>query len=559
VPGIAAALALLALLAPQARAANQQVFAADNQFVPPAVAAGRGDTLTFVNTDIASHNVTSVPPGLFGTSGNVAPGTSGTVQGVSSLKPGSYRFVCTLHPGMSGILQVGTGLPGLPPLPPLSPNSLPNPVDYLPKVAPAPLTGSEWPFYGRDLANSRDGGSDGPSWNEVLTMGPVWTFESTDGDFTGTPVVAGGTLVAAAFGGSVFGLDASTGARRWVHDFDQPINGSAGIADGRVFVPLAKPSAPAIAALRLSDGAPLWQTTIDSQRDADVYGSPVVWDGRVYIGVSGLFGETSDPNVHVRGAVVALDAQTGRVLWKTYTVPPGNDGGAVWDTPAIDTATGRLYAGTGNAYHKPAASTTDSMLMLDARTGALLAHRQATPGDVWNETSNIAAGPDADFGASPQLIAGAGGRLLVGDGEKSGHYWAFDRSTLRTVWNTTVGPGSFAGGILGSTAYDGVRIYGPNTPAGEIWSLTTRGTPAWVSSDVGPIQWGPVSVANGIVYSADMAGVVTARDAATGLVLARLPIGRPAWGGVAIAGGYVFAATGTQGATGWIVAFRPRG
>jgi plastocyanin len=83
-----AALAALGalLLAPTptpARAAEQQLFALANQFVPPAVAAGAGDTLRFVNTDIASHNVTSSPPGLFGTVGNVAPGASAVVVGAS--------------------------------------------------------------------------------------------------------------------------------------------------------------------------------------------------------------------------------------------------------------------------------------------------------------------------------------------------------------------------------------------------------------------------------------------------------------------------------------------
>jgi polyvinyl alcohol dehydrogenase (cytochrome) len=276
--------------------------------------------------------------------------------------------------------------------------------------------------------------------------------------------------------------------------------------------------------------------------------------------VSALFGETSDPKVSVRGAVLGLDERNGHRRWKTYTVPPHMDGGSVWSTPAIDTRTGRLYVGTGNAYHKPAAATTDSILALNARTGRILAHYQATAGDVWNETSNVAAGPDADFGASPQLIRGAGGRALLGAGQKSGTYWALDRRSLKPAWNTTIGPAaSFAGGIVGSTAYDGTRIYGPNTPAGEIWSVGTGGHLAWVSSDGGPLQFGAVSAANGVVYSSDMSGVLTAREASTGAVLARVPLGAPSWGGVAIAGGYVFAVTGVQGASGYVVGYRPRG
>src|SRR5205807_402386 len=97
-----------------------------------------------------------------------------------------------------------------------------------------------------------------------------------------------------------------------------------------------------------------------------------------------------------------------------------------------------------------------------------------------------------------QLIRGPDGHALVGEGQKSGTYWAFDRRTLRPAWNTTIGPSaSFAGGIVGSTAYDGNRIYGPNTPAGEMWALGRGGQLAWVSSDGGPLHFSPVSVANG--------------------------------------------------------------
>jgi polyvinyl alcohol dehydrogenase (cytochrome) len=548
-------------LAPACNAATQEVFAAGNQFVPPAVDAGGGDSLTFVNTDVASHNITSVPAGKFGTKGNVAPGSSGGVWGVSKLKPGQYQFVCTLHPGMNGILYVGAAgapSPGGVPVP-SGGSGGPNPASLLPPVPPAPLSRGDWPFYGRDLSNSRDGGASGPSWNEVATMGPVWSFHSSVGDFTGTPVISHGLLVVVSFDGTVFGLDARTGKLRWSHDFKQQVTASAAIADGRVYVPLAKTSAPSIAALRARDGRMLWVRRLDSQRDSDVYGSPVVWHGHVYIGVSALNGELSDPNVRVRGAVVALSDRTGRPLWKTYTVPSHDDGGTVWSTPAIDTRSGRLYVGTGNAYHAPAAATTDAILALSARSGRLLAHYQPTAGDVWNAGSNTASGPDYDFGASPQLIRARDGRPLVGEGQKAGIYWAFDRRTLKPVWHTLVGPGlPVLGGIVGSTAYDGTGIYGPDT-ANELWGISSRGTLTWASSDGGPIQYSPVSVANGVVYSTDMSGVLTAREASTGVGIARVPIGGPSWGGVAVAGGYVFADTGIEGSSGWVVAYRPRG
>jgi outer membrane protein assembly factor BamB len=115
------------------------------------------------------------------------------------------------------------------------------------------------------------------------------------------------------------------------------------------------------------------------------------------------------------------------------------------------------------------------------------------------------------------------------------------------------------GGIVGSTAFDGNRVYGPDTPAGEVWALGLDGGPRWVSSGGGPLGFSAVTVANGVVYSTDMSTTITAREAATGAVLAQLPLGAPSWGGVSVAGGSVFAVTGTQGASGYVVAYRPRG
>ena len=598
---IAALVGLLLCLAPAADAAEQQSYAAGLTYATPVVAASSGDTLRFTNLDpLAQHDLDSDTPGLFD-SGLIAAGASELVPGVEKLPPGQYAFHCSLHSWMHGVLSVAgaegaPAPPSGPPAPPSGGGAPPNPVDLVPKVPPKPLEGGEWPFYGRDLTNSRDGGASGPSYNEVPTLAPVWSFSSADGDFTGTPVISGGKLVAASGGGSVFALDAASGKQLWTKDLGGPINGTAAIAGGSVYVPLATPGAPSLAALDLATGALRWKARLDDQKNADVFGSPVVWDpgaakakakkrpracrkrryrrrhrkrcrpapapstATVYMGTSAEYGEVNDPNVNTRGSVVAVDAKSGAIRWKTYVVPPGHDGGAVWNTPAIDTSTGRLYVGTGNAYHAPAADTTDAVLALDARTGTIVGHRQATAGDVWNGTEGRANGPDYDFGASLNLVQAGDGRKLVGAGQKSGVYWTFDRSTLEPVWSATTGAGvPSVGGIVGSTASDGHRIYGPDTPGGEVWALDLAGNGAWVSTDGGPLHFSPVSVANGVVYSTDMSGHLTARDATTGVVLAKLPLGAPSWGGVAIAGGYVFAVTGTQNTSGYVVAYRPRG
>lgn len=425
-------------------------------------------------------------------------------------------------------------------------------------ISPA-IAAANWPLYGHDLSNSRNGGSGGPTPARARTLQPAWSFKSTQGDFTGTPVVSAGIVVAGSNGGVVDAFSAITGTLLWSRTVGSQVNGSAAISGGIVYVPVninevTGAGTPSVVALSLVTGTPLWQATLDSQPGADVYGSPVVANGRVYIGSSAGYAENNLPNAHDRGSVVALNALTGAVVWKTYTVPPGDDGGAVWSTPALDTSTGRLYVGTGNAYHAPAASTTDAVLALDAKTGAIVASFQATPGDV----SFNGSGLDADIGASPNLFVSSSGHKLVGVGDKAGDYWALDRATLKLVWKTSVGPGGGLGGILGSTAWDGSALYGPESQNNETWSLSAAGATRWIVLDGSDnYHLAPVSVAGGVAYSADNQGDLTARSTVDGSLLARVPLAGPSWGGVSISGGTVFVSVGTQGQTGYIEAFRP--
>ena len=556
------------MVAPSAQAAEGQAYAAAMTYATPVVALAQGDTLRFTNLDtVAQHDLVS-DDGKF-RSELVGAGQSSMVQGVETLPPGAYPFHCSLHSWMRGVVNVGPagggGGGGGGPSPTeagsASPAGVnPDPIDLVPQAEVQQLGPGDWPLYGKDLSNSRDGGDAGPAPAEVRSLGPAWSYYSPFGDFTGTPVVKDNTLVAGTNAGWVHALNATTGKVKWTRNLGEPVNGTAAITGDLVIVPVAETHEPRVVALDLETGRVVWDQTIDTQKNADVYGSPTVWNGTVYQGVSALFGELGDPEVNVRGSVVALDRDTGRMKWKTYMVPEGHDGGSVWTTPAVDRETGRVYVGTGNAYHEPAANTTDSIVALDARNGVILDHFQATANDVWNGTENIVgAGPDYDFGASPQLFEGPGGRRLVGEGQKSGTYWGLDRETMDPLWSAmTAPPGLFVGGIVGSTATDGTRIYGPDTIGGEQWAINTGGGYSWVSSDGGPLHFNATSVANGVVYNTDMAGHLNARDAATGLLLAKIPLGSPSWAGVAIAGGSVFTATGTQGSSGYLVAYRPR-
>jgi polyvinyl alcohol dehydrogenase (cytochrome) len=411
-------------------------------------------------------------------------------------------------------------------------------------AVPAAAQASDWPVYGHDLANSRDARQAGPAAAEVGSISRAWTFRASTGDFTGTPVVADGVLVAGNNGGFVYALNAATGKVLWSRDVGQPINGSAAIdprAPGgpTAYVPVAELDGPRLLALSLSSGAIRWDTELTAQQGADVFGSPTFWRGTVYMGTSG----PNNDNSTARGSVVAVDQATGRIRWQTFTVPPGRDGAAVWSTPAIDPATGRLYVGTGNNYHQPTTDTEDSIMALDAASGVILGHFQATSGDAFS--TNDPLGPDFDFGASPNLVTGPGGEQLVGEGQKSGTYWALNRATMQPAWSTTVGPGGLLGGILGSTASDGNAIYGADTLSGQVFALAPDGSRSWQQLEVGVVHLSAATIANQVLYTVDPTGLLTARNPMTGAALARRFLGAPSFGGVSAAGGAIYVAVGT--------------
>jgi polyvinyl alcohol dehydrogenase (cytochrome) len=447
-----------------------------------------------------------------------------------------------------------------------------DPLEFTPQGPGARLTGGAWRSYGRDLSNSRNAGRKGPTPREASRLVGAWSFRGTAGGYTGTPVVARGTVVVGSTDGTIHALDAESGALKWSRvvvsrPTAEQLFATPAVDRGRVYIPLSRFGRPAIVALRLSDGELLWDTTLDDQPGSDLYGSPVVWrlaesEGTgqriLYIGVSGGFGEHFDIEPRIRGSLVALDASDGTTLWKRYTVPQGYDGAPIWTTPAIDPRRGVLYAGTGNAYNPPAWETTDAILSFRARTGRITDGFQATRDDVYHhhrETSSR----DLDFGASPNLFRSPSGRLLVGALQKSRIYWALDARTLKRVWSRQTGTtkGRYFQDTLASTAYDGRHIYGQNDD-GQVWALTRAGRRAWVTRASGESNYSPLAVANGVVYTIRAAGFLDVRRASTGERLARHRLGAPAWGGVAVAGGWIFAVTGTTGTdAGYVVAYRP--
>src|SRR3954447_24906603 len=254
--GVVTAVLTSALFAASANAAEQHAFSAAMNYATPVVNVGQGDTLTLTNLDqLARHDIVG-ENGQF-KSDLLAGGESGPVRGVERLLQGTFAFHCSLHSWMRGGINLGpagtaVGTPSAGSLEsnPASSES-PDPAALNQRAVASKIGPGEWPVYGHDLANSRDGGKFGPSPADVLNLGVAWSFFSSHGDFTGTPVVGQGLVAVGSNEGRVFAINASTGEQEWHKDMGAPVNGTLAVDSGRVVVPIARPHAPALAAFEM--------------------------------------------------------------------------------------------------------------------------------------------------------------------------------------------------------------------------------------------------------------------------------------------------------------------
>ena len=478
--------------------------------------------------------------------------------------------------------------------------------------APVGVTGGEWRTYGHDLSNTRHQDRERHiAHADVPFLRPAWTFSSVaaggSGDFTGTPIVADGCVYVGSNGGWIFAMNADTGENVWAQQVPAggAVNSTVAVAAGKVIATVSRPGSPYAVAFDQTTGAPAWTTApLDSQPGSDSFSSPVVYDGMIVTGVSGSsaeVGQSEADRYAFQGSVVLLDVTTGAVVRKIWTIhapdaPPDDYAGAsVWSTPAIDVDAKVAYVGTGNPFNPKAEHAhANAVIKIDLdRTSpsfaTILGSYHGTldeyvPGFSDLPCEDIPGNPppyypqgigscgdiDLDFGAAPNLFTDASGRKLVGAGQKSGVYHAFDAATMAPAWSIALGPPSLAGGIVGSTAYDGNAIYGPVTPGGYQWSITSAGDPRWVTPTADGAHYANASaVANGIVYATDLKGALDAFDGRNGVPLLHYPMvagsgigANPplSWGGVSVARNTIYATVGVSGLpNGFIVAFRPAG
>ena len=416
----------------------------------------------------------------------------------------------------------------------------------------------------------------------VKNLSPKWVF-TTGGDVSATPTVDDDAVYFPDWGGNLFAVKKDSGRLIWSHKISE-YDGVAGAISrvspavdhdqliiGDILNSKEVHNGANVIAVDRKTGALRWITQVESHPAAVITGSPVVFDGVVYIGVSSseeaLATNPAYPCCSFRGSVVALDAKSGAMLWKTFDMPDNGgrtdqySGGAVWQPPAIDPKRGTLFIGTGNNYTAPAdvvacqnanptANCTapddffDTALALDLRTGQIKWAKKLQGFDTWTVACITSSGPNPNcpVPSSPDFdLGGAGPNLLgniVGFGQKSGIYWALDADSGHIVWSTPVGPGSSLGGIEWGTATDGKRIYVAIANKDHLpYSLVPSGQQitwgAWSALDVatGKILWqiadptpgtidtGSVSVANGVMYAGSYSGQMYAFDTKTGKIL----------------------------------------
>jgi PQQ-dependent dehydrogenase (methanol/ethanol family) len=316
----------------------------------------------------------------------------------------------------------------------------------------------DWLTHGRTYAEQRYSPLEQIRDTNVAQLGLRWSLDlGTHRGVEATPIAVDGVLFTTGPWSVVYAIDARSGTLIWSYDPQVPktvganaccdvVNRGAAVYKGRVY---AGTLDGRLLALDAATGALAWQVqTTDTTRPYTITGAPRVVAGNVILGNGGA-------ELGVRGYVSAYDAETGRLVWRFYTVPGDpsqpfenahlamaaktwsgewwkvGGGGTAWDSFAYDPDLDLLYIGTGNGspWSRYARSPqggdnlfVSSILAVRPKTGELVWYFQTTPGDNWDYTSTqhmILA--DLEIGGKP--------RKVLMQAPKNGFFYVLDRAT----------------------------------------------------------------------------------------------------------------------------------
>jgi len=484
----------------------------------------------------------------------------------------------------------------------------------------------DWPMFGhtpqRTFASTCP---QAPDTTSVRSLHPRWVFHTSD-VVTAQPAVVDGTVYAGAWDGTFYALDQQTGAKRWqtvvgnnapapwtdAHQVDYgQVTASAAVATVAGTPTVFIGSAGSLYALDAGSGAYLWRYDVDPQQPAgraEIESSPVVWtatpNGHPWV----IFGSDANQSSDYPGeGMWAVDAVTHTAVWhfnpEAYTSHALYGCGNVWSSPALDlqpqnpdpTRRAMLFFGMadcpdngaqacptdGSDPHCPAGGMYDYTQRWQPYAEAVVGLDAAGGTPVWSYQPHTPLNTnDDDFGSSAQVFSlpGAhGGHRVVGEGGKDGSYYVLDRDSGALVWkaveqgNGNLTSGQAIGGFIGNTAVGGSpgapRVFGSSAidtplrqdpasgqpvlqdqPAAGATPMRSfsgaDGTPAWQAVQ-GP-SYGASTVAGGVVYNGALDGLLRAYDASTGLLLWAFPLGAPVSSGAAVAGRDVVVGAGTS-------------
>ena len=490
---------------------------------------------------------------------------------------------------------------------------------------------SSWAFQNQNQQNTGYSPQTLIDSSNVGTLSLVWATHIPAA--TGSAVVVN-KIVYMTGGGSIWALDELTGKIIWADGPGKTTNlhystrVGVTVDGGNVYTGTSN---NLLVSLNAATGNLQWTSSItqgivgSSTSYAGIEATPLAFQGKLIVGeTSGDGGQTGG----IRGFVRAFSESNGQLLWTFYTVPPspitpsnqggyanswgtngtnGCDcgGGAVWNVPAVDPATGIIYFGTGNPspagslvkVRTPNAQTTnlytDSIVAINSADGSLVWYFQMTPGDQ----------RDYDQGMPVQLFTTmihGEETQVVGAGSKNGYYFVVNADDGSFIYKVKIGmhenDNSTQGSVPGSQIYPGpdggVDSFSAFNPETNMIYTTAYNEPedcdititvcptlarnatlyaidastgmiAWSKFMPGPGLGGGSSTTGNIVFTADGNHNFYALNALNGSVLwtRHDPTGGTAgvwywsWGAPSIVDGMVFETTMGTGTDGQLEAF----